>query len=183
MHQDIVGAYASRLLKGAEIHYGITEKECLAVIWAIQKHGIYLCSPKFEICTDHSAFEWLMTIKYPVGRLARWAIYIQAYHFNIIHRPGKKHAYADAISRIPINAITRNTKKQFEEVLEDDVSEKYLDPLEDKTLLHFLETGKFIPGSSKNQCKRVQRIADHYLLDEDKKLWILKFSKTNAMKN
>ena len=59
-------------------------------------------------------------------------------------------------------------------MLDDDVSEKDLDPLEDKTLLHFLETGKFIPGSSKKQCKRVQKIADHYLLDENKKLCFFK---------
>ena len=133
--QEYVIAYASRLLKGAELHYGITEKECLAVIWAIQKYRIYLYSTKFEIWTDHSALEWLMSIKDPVGRLARWAIYIQAYTFDIKHRPGKKHANADAISRIPINAVTRSArnKASYDVVEEDDVSQKELDPLEDKT--------------------------------------------------
>jgi len=93
-----------------------------------------------------------MSIKDPVGRLARWAIYIQAYTFDIKHRPGKKHANADAISRIPINAVTRSARnKASDDVIEDDVSQKELDPLEDKTLMHFLETGKFIPGSSKKQ--------------------------------
>ena len=38
--KEYVCAYASRLLKAEECNYGITEKECLGVLWAI-KHFQY----------------------------------------------------------------------------------------------------------------------------------------------
>lgn len=49
--------------------------------------------------TDHFALVWLMSIKDPTARLARWAIYLQAYDFEIVHRKGKAHANADALNR------------------------------------------------------------------------------------
>ena len=62
--QEYVIAFASRLLKGAELHYEITEKECLAVIWAIQKYRIYLYSTKFDrslsirVVNEHQRPSW-----------------------------------------------------------------------------------------------------------------------------
>lgn len=51
--------YYSCILKGAEIHYGITEKECLAIVKAVKHFRVYLFN-HFTIVTDHAALKWLM---------------------------------------------------------------------------------------------------------------------------
>jgi hypothetical protein len=67
---------ASRTLRGGEIHYGSTEKECLGVIYGVKNFRVYLYGKKFTIVTDHAALAWLMKINDPSGRLARWSIYL-----------------------------------------------------------------------------------------------------------
>lgn len=45
------------------------------------------------------------------GRLARWALKLQAYKFTISHRKGKENVLPDALSRIPteeINSLETN---------------------------------------------------------------------------
>ena len=97
--REYVCQYESRLLKGPEVHYGISEKECLGIVWAIRKFRPYLYGTKFQVITDHSALKWLMTIKDPTGKLARWSIYLQGYDFEIIHRKGEAHLNVDILSR------------------------------------------------------------------------------------
>ena len=59
---DYACAYESRILKGTELHYGITELECLSVVFSIKKFRVYLQSKPFEVVSDHKALNWLMTI-------------------------------------------------------------------------------------------------------------------------
>ena len=96
---EYVILYAFRLLEGAEIHYGITEKECLGVVWAVKLCRCYLYGTEFTIVTDHSALKWLITIPEPAGRLARWVLFLQMFSCTIIHRKGILHTNVDAISR------------------------------------------------------------------------------------
>ena len=92
-------SYAGRSLDKAQRNYGITEKECLALIFSIKHFDCYLRSTKFTAVVDHIALKWLKDIKQPTGRLWRWTILLQAYDFEIEYKPGRLHANADAISR------------------------------------------------------------------------------------
>ncbi|CAG2199674.1 unnamed protein product [Mytilus edulis] len=68
------------------------------------KHEIvhYLLGRKFTIRTDHGSLTWLYRFREPDGQISRWIQQISAYDFKIVHRPGKKHSNADALSRIKI---------------------------------------------------------------------------------
>lgn len=92
-------AYASRTLSRAEQKYSATERECLAVIWAVERFRPYVEGTHFTVITDHYSLLWLHNLKDPQGRLARWALRLQPYSFTLIHRKGTEHAVPDLLSR------------------------------------------------------------------------------------
>jgi len=92
--------YLSRKLDATEKKYPPTEKECLAVVWAIEKCRTYLWGSHFTVVTDCKALKWLMTTASPNGRLIRWAMRLCEYDFTVKYRKGSSNANADALSRI-----------------------------------------------------------------------------------
>ena len=158
-------AYASRTLKGAELNYSITEKECLGVVWSIIYFNVYLAGQHFTVITDHSALNWLMTKKNLTGRLARWIFALQDRSFDIIHRAGRLHTNVDAISR-PVLTIQNINKIEIQD--ENDLSCKTLDPYEDSALLHYLRYRKFPNGTSRKKISRIKKLDDHYKFDDNK---------------
>lgn len=95
-------ACASRSLNKHELNYPTTELELLAVVFGVTHFKIYIHGSKFSVITDHSALKALRTIKNAQGRLAKWAIQLSEYDFDIEYKPGKKHWDADALSRNPV---------------------------------------------------------------------------------
>ena len=94
----------SRRLSKAEIHYSQTQKEALAIFWAVRRLHKYLFGTKFRIITDHQALQHIFCPNASVGKatssmLQRWALELSAYDYDIEHRAGKKIPQADYLSR------------------------------------------------------------------------------------
>ena len=105
--QEHVIAFASRTLSKSERRYCVTRRELLAVVVFTQQFRPYLLGREFTLRTDHGSLSWLQSFKEPEGQLARWLEKLQEFHFRIVHRPGKKHANADAMSRRPCDQCGR----------------------------------------------------------------------------
>lgn len=58
--------YISRTLNKAEQNYTTTEKELLAIVWAVRRLRQYLLGRKFTIETDHNALAWLFNVRIPL---------------------------------------------------------------------------------------------------------------------
>ena len=92
-------AYASKALSPREQKYSTTEKEALAVVFGTAHFRVYLLGRHFTLITYHNALRWLHTME-AKGRLARWIMDLQEFHFSVVHRAGRVHNNADALSRL-----------------------------------------------------------------------------------
>lgn len=113
--------YASRLLTAAERKYSTTEREALAVVWAVSKFRKYIDGAEVVVRSDHQPLRWLMSLKSPSGRLARWALSLQEYNLKIEYTPGKSNVIADTSSR---PACTKSKKLPVVSMDARDVHEK-----------------------------------------------------------
>jgi hypothetical protein len=157
---ECVISCASRILKNAEINYGITQKECLSILWGVKQFHTYLYGIKFVVVTDHIALSWLNHTPPQNGRLARWAMYLQEYQFDVVYRKGTLHSNVDAISRPVLTVSILNNNE-----IDDNDDNKNIEAYNDSYLTHYLKFKTHLPGASKRQLKRIMRLVTKYKLD------------------
>ncbi|CAM8978287.1 unnamed protein product [Rhodiola kirilowii] len=163
----IVIYYASRTLDTAQRNYSTTEKELLAVEFALEKFRAYLLGAKVIVFSDHAAIRYLMKKKEAKPRLIRWILLLQEYDVEIRDKKGIENTVADHFSRIiggeEEGHITESFPDEHLYTISNQVSWC-------ASIVNYLVGGTFPPSFTKAQCMKLRHDVTFYLWD-DPYLW------------
>ncbi|CAM8896974.1 unnamed protein product [Rhodiola kirilowii] len=165
--KPVVIYYASRTLDVAQKNYSTTEKELLAVVFALEKFRSYLLCTKVIVYSDHAAIRYLMKKKEAKPRLIRWILLLQEFDVEIRDKKGIENTVADHLSRL----VREEDAGQITETFPDE----HLYAISGKMpwfapLVNYLAGGKFPPSYSRAQCLKLKHDAKYYVWD-DPYLW------------
>lgn len=82
-----------------ESKYHSFELETLAIIYALKRFRIYLYGLKFKIVTDCNSLTLALKKRDINPRIERWALELQNFDYELVHREGKKMTHVDGLSR------------------------------------------------------------------------------------
>ena len=82
--------------------YDARRLEMLAVIMALEHFKPFIEGVRVQLDTDHRNLTWIQNVKHSSGQLARWAMRLSEFNFDLRYRPGVDNQVADALSRNPL---------------------------------------------------------------------------------
>lgn len=97
---DHLIAFANMKLSLVEHNYTMTEREGLAMVYALQKFRHYLLGAHFKMFTNHSMLKYLVNKTVLGGKIYRWLLLFQEYDFEIIVKIGRLNTRLDHLSRL-----------------------------------------------------------------------------------
>jgi hypothetical protein len=149
-------SYASKTLTRLHLNYTTTEKELLAMVFAIERFRSYLVVANVIVYTDHATLNYLLMKKDAKPHLIRWILLLQEFDLEIRHKKGVENSVANHLPHL-----------QFEESAELPIN----DYMRDDTLLkvsitnpwyanivNYIVAGYIPKGSAR---KRLSEIADY----------------------
>ena len=92
--------YASKTLDSAQSNYTTTEKEFLAVVFALEKFRSYIVGSPVTIFTDHATLKYLLSKQDTKPRLTRLILLCQEFNLTIKDKKGVENVVADHLSRL-----------------------------------------------------------------------------------
>jgi hypothetical protein len=95
-----VVAFGSRNCNQAESRYSSFEGELLAAVYFVRLWRQYLWGERFVLESDHQPLKWILTNRKLTGKLARWALMLSEFDFEVVHRPRVDNEM-DCLSRYP----------------------------------------------------------------------------------
>ncbi|RVW91780.1 Retrovirus-related Pol polyprotein from transposon 17.6 [Vitis vinifera] len=90
--------YASKNMNEAQRNYTTTEKELLAVVFALDKFRAYLVGSFIIVFIDHLALKYLLAKQDAKARLIRWILLLQEFDLQIRDKKGVENVVADHLS-------------------------------------------------------------------------------------
>ncbi|CAN6711694.1 unnamed protein product [Malus baccata var. baccata] len=159
--------YASRTLNDAQLNYSTTEKELLAVVFALDKFRSYLIGTKVIVFTDHAALKYLLTKKEAKPRLIRWILLLQEFDIEIRDKKGSENVVADHLSRMVHNEESLPILETFpdEQLLSIKVSAPWY-----ADIVNFLVSKRIPSEFTRHQRDKLRHDARFYVWD-DPYLW------------
>ena len=91
--------FASKKLLPRQKAYSVIERECLALVWAVEKFKMYLYGKEFIIETDHRPLTYIAQARYTNNRVMRWSLALQPYRYVVRAIKGVNNNGADFLSR------------------------------------------------------------------------------------
>lgn len=103
-------AFGSRTLNKAEENYSTTEKEALAIAWAVEKYRPYLHGNKFTLVTDHKPLVFIKNAT-KNSKILRWRLNLENFDYDVVYKEGRNNVVADALSRKTDEIVLTNNNE------------------------------------------------------------------------
>jgi hypothetical protein len=106
-------AFERRKMSKSKKNYNNTEREGLAMVYALQKFKHYLLGKHFKMFTDHSSLKYL--VKKPVlgGIICIWLLLFQNFDFELIVKLGNLNGGPDHLPRVTNGEEPTNLEENF----------------------------------------------------------------------
>ncbi|KAM2417370.1 hypothetical protein ACFX1W_024222 [Malus domestica] len=155
--------YASRTLNDAQLNYSTTEKELLAIVFALDKFRSYLIGTKVIVFTNYAALKYLLSKNEAKPRLIRWILLLQEFDIKIRDKKGSENVVADHLSHMMHNEESLPIAETFpdEQLMSIKVSKPWY-----ADLVNFLVSKRIPSTLTRHQCDKLRNDARFYMWDD-----------------